>query len=483
MTGWGILGAGNIARRFAASLAHEPEARLAAVSCRTAEKAQAFAAQYGAARAYGDYAALLADPQVQAVYLALPHGLHREWAIRAMRAGKAVLCEKPAGLCAADVAAMAQTARECGVLFMEAMKTRFVPLYGQIRALVDSGALGELTAVEASYCNAMPAELLTPPGKTYHTQPEQGGALLDGGIYCANWLAEFLPGAVTRGRVVAGLRGGVDHYVDAALQIGGIPARLEAAFDRAKPRTATLRGTKGTLVVEELHRPQRAVLYRGGQAVQTLHAPYIVDDFYGQIHHFTECLREGRTESPVMPHAASLRCAQILDAVRAGFTYEEQDLAVLQAQEDLLQYPAFGSAQALVLGNAVAACAADYDREIAVQIVRERDGATLFQYVMDGKSTKNLDYMAGKRAAAKACGHSSLWAWVDHALHGSWQALIDGAPQTLPCAGAFPIRAQGEWVATLCVSGLHEGLDHEIMIRALCRALGREAPAFLKAAQ
>lgn len=420
---------------------------------------------------------------MQAVYLALPHGLHRDWAIRAMRAGKAVLCEKPAGLCAADVEAMVQTARECHVLFMEAMKTRFVPLYGQIRALVDSGALGELTAVEASCCNAMPAELLTPPGKTYHTQPGQGGALLDGGIYCANWLADFLPGTVARGRVVAGLRDGIDYYVDAALQIGGAAARLEAAFDRARPRTAILRGTKGALVVEELHRPQKAVLYRDGQAVQTLHAPYIVDDFYGQIHHFTECLRQGCTESPVMPHAASLRCAQILDAVRTGFIYEEADLAVLQAQEDMLQYHAFGGAEALALGNAVAACAAEYDREIAVQIVRESDGTALFQYVMDGKSAKNLGYMAGKRAAAKACGHSSLWAWVDHALHGTWQALIDGAPQTLPCAGAFPIRVKGEWAATLCVSGLHEGLDHEIMIRALCCVLGRQVPPFLKAAQ
>ena len=135
MVSWGILGAGNIAHRFAASLAHVEGARLVAASCRTLQKAETFLGEVpheSEARAYAGHEALLADPDVDAIYLALPHEFHHDWAIRALRAGKAVLCEKPAMLNAQEMAEVADVARETGCLFMEAMKPRFVPLYAQI---------------------------------------------------------------------------------------------------------------------------------------------------------------------------------------------------------------------------------------------------------------------------------------------------------------------------------------------------------------
>ncbi|MBQ1840488.1 MAG: Gfo/Idh/MocA family oxidoreductase, partial [Atopobiaceae bacterium] len=135
MVRWAILGAGNIAHRFAASLAHVENAELVAASCRTREKAEAFLAEVPraeGARAYAGHDALLADPKVDAIYLALPHQFHHEWAIKALRAGKAVLCEKPAMLTAVEMAEVAEVAHETGCLFMEAMKPRFVPLYAQV---------------------------------------------------------------------------------------------------------------------------------------------------------------------------------------------------------------------------------------------------------------------------------------------------------------------------------------------------------------
>lgn len=482
MVNWGILGAGNVANRFAESLSHVQNVRLLAVSCRTLEKAEQFAKKHHIPLAYGDYDSLLEDSKISAIYLAVTHGLHKEWAIKALCAGKAVLCEKPAGLCAEDVKEIAEVSRAKGVLFMEAMKTRFVPLYRQIQALVAQGKIGELVRVETSLCNDMPFEAHGLMGKTYHTQPGQGGALLDGGIYCACWLEDYLQGPVNRRKVAASLKDGVDYYVDAVLQSASVQGRLECAFDRGKERTAQLCGTEGEILVRELHRPETAELYREGQLVRTIQAPYEVDDFYGEICHFIQCLDSGLTESPIMPLSASIRCAEILDVIRAGFYYEVCDLQVLEQQENALQFPSFHSADALALGNELIRIAGEYDREIAVRITRESDEAVLFQYLMDSKNNRNLQFMEGKRAAAKACGHTSLWAYVDHSLHGNWQDLFDNIPAFMPCAGAFPICVNGKWMATLMVSGLHEGQDHELIIRALSDCLHTDVPEFTKTA-
>lgn len=480
MVNWGILGAGNIANRFAESLAHDSDACLLAVSCRTQEKADRFAQKHSVQRAYDSHDKLLADGEIDAIYLALPHGLHKEWVVKALRAGKAVLCEKPAGLCADDVREMAETAKENRVLFMEAMKTRFVPLYGQIKELVERGEIGGLVSVEASLCNDMPFEAHGLLGKTYHTQPGQGGALLDGGIYCACWLEEYLKGGLSRTRVIADLKDSIDYYVDARLNANDVEGQLECAFDRAKERTAVLRGTTGEIRVKELHRTENAEVYRGGKLVDTLHAAYEVDDFYGEIRHFNRCLMDGLTESPIMPLSASIRCAEILDLIREGFSYDESDLAALEQQEETLRFSDFRSVDALALGNEVVRYAGEYDREVGIRIVRESDETVLFQYMMDSKDERNVGYMEGKRAAAKKCGHSSLWAYVDHAVHGAWQDMFDDIPRYMPCAGAFPIRVGNDWTATLMVSGLHEGQDHELIVRALGTILDVSVPEFTK---
>lgn len=477
MIRWGILGAGNIARRFAASLRQQPDSVLAAISCRSKEKADSFA--FPVARAYVGHDKLLEDPEIDAIYLALPHGLHCEWAVKALRAGKAVLCEKPAALNAEEMRTIAAAAKENQVLFMEAMKPRFVPLYRKLRTMLKEGVIGDLTGIEASLCNQLPAEMA---GKTYHTEPSQGGALLDCGCYCASWLEDFLPGDPTLTRIAVNQQDNVDYYVRAQMQFGACAAVLECAFDRAKPRQVVLRGTKGHIVVEDLHRPQTMTIHRDGQETQTITEAYVVDDFYGEIDHFVQTLKVCRTESAIMPLSASIRSAEILDTIRNGLVYTPESLAVLQQQELLLQYDHFGSSEALALGCAVAELAKDYDRGVAVRITREKDGLVLFQYMMDDKAPRNETFLEGKRQAALSSGHSSLWPYVAHAIDGDCQDVFDNMPKTLPFGGAFPIRANGEWVATLAVSGLHEGMDHELAVRALAHALGREIPSFPKAA-
>lgn len=316
MIRFGILGAGNIAHRFAASLAKVEGAELVAASRRTAGKAAAFLAEVpcaSGARAYGDHEALLADPEVDAIYLALPHDLHHAWALRALDAGKAVLCEKPAMLSEAEAVEVTAAARERGLLFMEAMKTRFVPLHPHVVDAV--GALGPVARVHASLCNDALASYRT--RDTYILGGGPGsGVLLDCGIYCASWLDELLPGEIVVERVDTAFYEGSDVYVDAHMTIGGVAAELECACDRARPRQLVVEGERGVLTVDDLHRPQHAELRIAGEPTRVLDAPYEVDDFYGQITHFCALIRAGDIESLLMPHAATCRCARILDAIR-----------------------------------------------------------------------------------------------------------------------------------------------------------------------
>jgi predicted dehydrogenase len=315
MIRWGILGGGNIARRFAQSMEDVSGSRITAVSCRSREKAEDFAGRYGIERAFGSHESLLEDDQIDAIYLALPHGLHCLWAVRALKAGKAVLCEKPAAMSEEEMRLIAGTARECGVLFMEAMKTRFIPAYREVKRRIGEGAIGEVVSVETSLCNAMPFDSARP---TYHTDPSQGGALLDVGIYCACYLEDFLRGDPVLKDLKAEFQGGVDFYADAELAFSSGRGRLTCAFDRAEPRRALITGTKGKILVEELHRPREFTVFTGAGEEKAL-IPYEVDDFYGEIVHFADCLKKGRKESPVMPFDASIRCARILDRIREGF--------------------------------------------------------------------------------------------------------------------------------------------------------------------
>ncbi|MBQ9006661.1 MAG: Gfo/Idh/MocA family oxidoreductase [Atopobiaceae bacterium] len=481
MIRFGILGAGNIAHRFAASLAFEEDAKLVAISCRSAEKAAAWVSDYGisANQAYaGDNAHedLLSDPEVDAIYLALPHQLHYQWTLAALRAGKAVLCEKPAMLTAQEMAEVADVAREQSVLFMEAMKPRFVALYQQV---IDAmSEIGKIVRIDATLCNDM---LGYAQGKdSYHLHGGPGaGVLLDCGIYCASWLEDFCPGIPRLDRICGAFTDGVDTYVDATLEYGGIEARLECAFDRAKPRTATIVGTKGSILVEELHRPQRAIVTLADGSERIIDAPYEHDDFYGEVHHFCELLRAGATESPIMPLKDSLHCALLLDTIREGFHITRGALDTLAEQERILRYPErFGAEEALALGNRVATLFHEYDRGVTVKITRESDGMQLFAWSNDDKAPRNYGFVEGKRAAALESGHASIWRQLELSIAGHSDELFS-TPDAFPVAGAFPIRVMGsdEIVATIVVSGLHEGLDHELVVRALETELGVHVPA------
>jgi uncharacterized protein (UPF0303 family) len=203
-----------------------------------------------------------------------------------------------------------------------------------------------------------------------------------------------------------------------------------------------------------------------------------VDDFYGEVSHFNALVEAGAAESPIMPLKDSIHCALVLDAIRPAFTVTPQALEVLEEQERVLRYQdKFDADDAFELGAAIKDLAGDYDLGYVIRIVREADEYDLFCWGADGKRQANYGYADGKRHAALRLGHCSLWGWT--------QAHLDSTPQSelfahgdMPVAGSFPIRVGNELVATVSVSGLHEGLDHELLVRGLSKVLGVTVPAY-----
>ena len=152
MINWGIVGAGRIAHRFCEALAQDSRANLEAVSCRTLEKAKAFQEKHPCNKAYDSFQAVLDDPEIEAVYIALPHLYHFEWVKKAILANKKVLVEKPATMNTAEMEEIKDLVKKHHILFMEAMKTRFVPGYQEAKSLVSEGIIGELECLENSFC-------------------------------------------------------------------------------------------------------------------------------------------------------------------------------------------------------------------------------------------------------------------------------------------------------------------------------------------
>ena len=319
---WGILGAGGIAKRFAASLETVEGTELAAVSGRSAEKLTAFAP----ARVYADGAdgtaaheALLADPEVDVVYLALPHAMHLRWALAALEAGKPMLCEKPAVLSEAEAVAIVEASRRTDTLFLEAMKCRFVPLHARVRALLDGSELGRIQRIECvQHVDYGEGDL------RYLEDPVGGGALYDLGCYPMSWVEELTDGGplqVSASARWCDVEGGrVDWAGRADLEfIGDIGASVDWAGDAAEYCCSVrIVCERGSIDVEKAHRPERAVVHRPGRPDEAIEASYDPDDFHGEIAHFCELVRAGARESPVMPLAATVRNAALIDRVRGA---------------------------------------------------------------------------------------------------------------------------------------------------------------------
>ncbi|EFH82207.1 aldo/keto reductase [Ktedonobacter racemifer] len=263
---WGILGTGRIAGVFAKGLANSETGTLVAVGSRSQEAADAFGAQWSVERCYGSYEELLADEQVQAVYIATPHPQHAQWAIRAAEAGKHILCEKPIALNHAEAMAIVEAAQRHQVFLMEAFMYRCHPQTQMLRELLQAGTIGDIRVIQATFSfNAG----FNPESRLYNNALG-GGGILDVGCY-----------SVSMARMIAGIANGkdfveptqvsavgqvgstgVDEYTVASLSFpGGVLAQLFTGIQVNGDNNVRIFGSKGSITIQSPWLPERGQAY------------------------------------------------------------------------------------------------------------------------------------------------------------------------------------------------------------------------------
>lgn len=325
----GVLGTGGIARSFVGAVRTAAEAtgaEVVAVASRTAEGAAAFAREFGLPRAHAGYAALLADPAVDAVYNALPTGLHAEWSVRTARAGKHGLCEKPLAVAAADVAAMFAAADAAGVVLLEAFPYAYHPQMGATLALLRGGAVGAVRAVQAAF-----GFTLADAANVRFDPALGGGALLDVGCYAVSFARRVVGERPARAYATAHWGpSGVDLSLAGMLEYpGGAVAQVACSFEAAPHRYAVVAGSDGVLETGYPNhtrpaphaRPQEGLRVRRGQAwdAPVEEVPVAAaNGFVSELAAFAAMVRAPGGAEERDARARSLDDAAALDALRAS---------------------------------------------------------------------------------------------------------------------------------------------------------------------
>ena len=247
---WGVLGTAEIARVCVIpAMQKSSNGMVYGLATRSPENARQLAAENNISQVYHGYDDLLADPEIDAVYIPLPNHLHRTWTLKALEANKHVLCEKPFACNATEATEMANVASAAGLLLMEAMMYRFHPRNQIIKYMVTSGKIGAVTLVRSSFCYPMDEEILA-KGNNARLQGEMGGgALLDVGCYCvsvARWFMGVEPAAVQAQAVYHA--NGVDMHLVGSLRFAenGL-ATIEASFISALQQTYSVFGSEGAI--------------------------------------------------------------------------------------------------------------------------------------------------------------------------------------------------------------------------------------------
>ena len=241
---WGILSTARINRALIPPLQGSPESELVAVASREQACADAYAREWGIPRAYGDYRSLLADPDVEAIYISLPNGPHVEWSIACLQAGKHVLCEKPLARAPQDVDAAFAAASRSDRLLMEAFMWRHHPQTAALVELVERGTIGELRLVRATFSSPIP------PADPRFDPALAGGALMDVGCYCVSGSRLLCgePVTATAHQVVA--QSGIDVRLTGTLLFAGdVVAQIDCAFDLPLRQRLEVVGSDGWLEV------------------------------------------------------------------------------------------------------------------------------------------------------------------------------------------------------------------------------------------
>lgn len=324
--GWAVIGPGRIAERFVEAVVALPSTCLHGVYGRDEQRTAAFVQRcalhgWPAPRAYGELEALLANPHVHAVYVATTHDSHADLVRACLEAGKPVLCEKPLVPTLAQARDIIALARQRRVFLMEALWTRLLPIYRQVRHWLDSDAIGAVQGLQSTFCFNV---LYDPKDRVFDPQLA-GGSLLDIGIYnlaLTRWVLEPGPGRCAQPTEVS-VTGklapsGVDQRVAATLSFpDGVQSQFICAYDMQADNALRILGRKGSVTVcGGFWAATDAVLTVPGAADERVHAPLRINGFEEQIEEVMSCVRAGRTESEAVPLDESLGLIGWIETLR-----------------------------------------------------------------------------------------------------------------------------------------------------------------------
>jgi xylose dehydrogenase (NAD/NADP) len=290
---WGLLSTANINRAVIKPLRSSPRNRLAAVASRSQAAADAYAHEWRIPKAHGSYEALLADPEIDVIYNSLPNHLHAEWTIKAVAAGKHVLCEKPLALTAAEVDAIAAAAQQHGKVVAEAFMYRHHPQTLKVKELVDAGAIGRLQAIRGAFTFKMRTE------ENIRLVPEMGGgSIWDVGCYPLSY-TRLIVGAEPLevfGQQVTGRTGIDDSFFGQLKFPGQVYAQFDSGFRTPYRTHLEIVGDEGTLTIPSPFKPElseKVTLYRP-EKTEVLKMPR-QELYLGEVEDLADCILTGKT--------------------------------------------------------------------------------------------------------------------------------------------------------------------------------------------
>ena len=312
---WGILGTGRIARQFAQDMEHVDNGELVAVAARKDEDAAAFAQQWQVPRSFAGYESLLADPDIDVVYVATPHSLHFAHSTAALDAGKAVLCEKPLTTSAAQCRALLDRARRGGGYLVEGMWTWFLPAIRVARQWAAEGRIGPVRHVKADFGYPL---LPFDATRREYDATLAGGCLLEMGIYPIALAWHFLEKDPESLRVVAcHAPNGVEDDVVMLFDYGEHTATLATSFRAKLQNWAYLIGEAGYIAIPDFWRARECMLYRLDQCIDHFDDGRDSLGFNFEATAVSADVLAGRNESVLVPWSASLKFQEHIERVRA----------------------------------------------------------------------------------------------------------------------------------------------------------------------
>lgn len=312
---WGIIGLGNIANKFAQTVKAMESVELKAVASRNKEKSEAFGKLYEVPsdKCYGTYEEIVKDENIDVVYIAVPHVFHKEISILCLKNGKGVLCEKPATINEGEIREVINVATENKMFFMEAMKTRFLPINQKVRKIINDGILGDIRLLQADFGFRA---AFNPKDRLFNKNLG-GGALLDVGIYAISYSSFIFgnhPKDINSNLYIG--KTGVDECVSINLEYeDGKQAQLYAAINLDTVRDANIIGTKGRIRVPKFSNADTAYILIDGKE-EKIEMPFAINGFEYQIKEVVDCINQGKLQSKIMSWKDSIEIMNIMDRVK-----------------------------------------------------------------------------------------------------------------------------------------------------------------------